>query len=55
MCSFQEKMVFLLCPSEGMSPLFKLLIETFSYFFGQVYFLILTFYQINKTGYQKLI
>ena len=24
MCSFQEKMTFLLCPSEGMSPHFKL-------------------------------
>ena len=32
MCSFQEKITFLVCPSQEMSSHFKLHIETFSYF-----------------------
>ena len=55
MCIFQGKMTFLLCPSEEMSPQFKLHIETFSYFVKWFHFLMLTFYQVNKTGDQRLI
>ena len=51
--SFQEKMMYLLCPSEKMAPHFKQHMETFSYFVRWVQCLILTFYQVNKTGDKK--
>ena len=53
MRNFQEKLVFLLCPPEEMSPYYKLHIENLSYFVRWVYFLILTFCQVNKTGDTK--
>ena len=49
MCNFQEKIAFLLCPFEEISPHFKLHIENFSCFVRWFDFLILTFYQGNKT------
>ena len=50
-----SRLAFLLCPYQVMSPHFKLHKETFSYFFRWFCFLILPLYQVNKTGYQKLI
>ena len=55
MYSSQEKMTFLLCQSEEMSPHFKLHMEKFSYFARWFYFLMVTFYQVNKTEQQKFI
>ena len=52
MYNLQEKMTFLLRPYEEM---FKLNMETFSYFVRWFLSLILSFYQVNKTGHQKLI
>ena len=47
---FKKTALFLLCMSEEMYPHVILYMETFSYFVRSVYFLVLTFYQVNKTG-----
>ena len=48
MCRFHEKIIFLLCPNEEISPFFRLHMETFSYFLRWFYILILTFFQVCK-------
>ena len=53
--AFKKKCCFFFFLPEEMSPHFKVHMETFSYFVKWVYFLTLTFYQVNRTGDQKLI